>query len=124
MESTLAMSSEALVTDDEMAGYFLRFQRGFPVDSEGLALADIQEAGRSGDFLSTPHTLKHFRQVLSRAQLAVRARRSDWEARGSHTFEESAEQRVRDILGQEPKHYLDAHQRAELERIERAAMIQ
>ena len=124
LESTLAMSSEALVTDDEMAGYFLRFQRGFPVDSEGLALADIQEAGRSGDFLSTPHTLKHFRQVLSRAQLAVRARRSDWEARGSHTFEESAEQRVRDILGQEPKHYLDAHQRAELERIERAAMIQ
>ena len=123
LESTLAMSCEALVTDDEIAGYFLRFQRGFPVDREGLAFADIQEAGRSGDFLNSPHTLKHFRQVLSRAQMAVRARRSDWEARGSHTFEESAEQRVRDILGQEPKHYLDAHQKAELERIERAAMI-
>ncbi len=123
LESTLAMSCEALVTDDEIAGYFLRFQMGFPVDDEGLALADIQEAGRSGDFLNSPHTLKHFRQVLSRAQMAVRGRRSDWEARGSHTFEESAEQRVRDILGQEPKHYLDAHQKAELERIERVAMI-
>ncbi len=122
LESTLAMSCEALVTDDEIAGYFLRFQRGFPVDDEGLALADIQEAGRSGDFLNSPHTLKHFRQVLSRAQVAVRARRGDWEARGSHTFEESAEQRVRDILAREPRHYLDAHQKAELERIERAAM--
>ena len=122
LESTLAMSCEALVTDDEIAGYFLRFQRGFPVDDEALALADIHEAGRSGDFLNSPHTLKHFRQVLSRAPMAVRARRSDWEAKGSHTFEESAEQKVRDILAREPKHYLDAHQKAELERIERAAM--
>jgi trimethylamine--corrinoid protein Co-methyltransferase len=122
LESTLSMSCEALVTDDEIAGYFLRFQRGFPVDDEGLALADILASGKSGDFLNSPHTLKHFRQVLSRTQLAVRARRGDWEAKGSHTFEESAEQRVRDILAPEPKHYLSAHQRAELERIERAAM--
>jgi trimethylamine:corrinoid methyltransferase-like protein len=51
----------------------------------------------------------------------VRARRGDWEAKGSLTFEESAEQRVRDILAQEPKHYLDSPQWAELERLERAA---
>ena len=124
LESTLAMSCESLVTDDEIAGYFLRYQSGFRVDEEGLALEDIREAGRSGDFLNSPHTLQHFRQVLSRAQLAVRARRGDWEARGSHTFEESAEQRVRDILSREPKHYLDPHQRAELERLERAAMAE
>jgi trimethylamine--corrinoid protein Co-methyltransferase len=122
LESTLAMSCEALVTDDEIAGYFLRFQNGFPVDDEELALAAIQESGKSGDFLTSPHTLKHFRRVLSRAQLSVRARRSDWEARGSHTLEESAEQKVRDILAQEPKSYLNAHQRTELERIERSAM--
>jgi len=122
LESTLAMSCESLVTDDEIAGYFLRYQRGFPVDEEGLALEDIREAGRSGDFLNSPHTLQHFRHVLSRAHLAVRARRGDWAAKGSRTFEESAEQRVRDILAQEPKHYLDPHQQAELERLERAAM--
>jgi trimethylamine--corrinoid protein Co-methyltransferase len=122
LESTLAMSCESLVTDNEIAGYFLRYQRGFPVDDEALALDDIREAGKSGDFLNSPHTLKHFRSVLSRAQLAVRARRGDWEAKGSRTFEESAEQRVREILAQEPKRYLDSHQQAELERIERSAM--
>jgi trimethylamine--corrinoid protein Co-methyltransferase len=120
LESTLAMSCESLVTDDEIAGYFLRYQKGLPVDEENLALEDIREAGRSGDFLNSPHTLKHFRHVLSRAQLAVRARRGDWEAKGSRSFEESVEQRVRDILAQEPKHYLDQHQRAELERLERS----
>ncbi len=30
LESTLAMSPEALVTDDEIAGYFLRFHTGIP----------------------------------------------------------------------------------------------
>ena len=122
LESTLAMSPEALVTDNEIAGYFLRFRRGFPVDEEGLALDTIREAGRSGDFLNSPHTLEHFRRVLSRAQLAVRGRRGDWETRGSHAFEESAEQRVRNILSKEPKRYLNAHQQAELKRIEQSAM--
>jgi trimethylamine--corrinoid protein Co-methyltransferase len=122
LESTLAMSPEALVTDNEIAGYFLRFRKGFPVDEESLALEAIQESGRSGDFLNSPHTLKHFRQVLSRAQLAVRGRRGDWEARGSHSLEESAEERVRQILAKEPKPYLDARQQAELKRIEQIAM--
>jgi trimethylamine--corrinoid protein Co-methyltransferase len=122
LESTLTMSPEALVTDDEIAGYYLRFQRGISITDEELALADIQSAARSGDFLDSPHTLKHFRQVLSRAQLAVRARRGDWEAKGSPTLEESARQKVRDILAQEPKRYLDDRQRAELEQLERAAI--
>jgi trimethylamine--corrinoid protein Co-methyltransferase len=122
LESTLAMSPEALVADNEIAGYFLRFQRGFPVDEEGMALADIKECARSGDFLSSPHTLKHFRQVLSRTQVAVRGRRGDWEAKGSRTFDESAEQKARAILTQEPKSYLDAHQQSELARIERHAL--
>jgi trimethylamine--corrinoid protein Co-methyltransferase len=122
LESTLAMSPEALVTDNEIAGYILRFRRGFPVDEESLALEAIRESGRSGDFLSSPHTMKYFRQVLSRAQLAVRGRRGDWETRGSLSFEESAEQRVRDILSKEPKQYLDAHQQAELKRLEQNAM--
>lgn len=122
LESTLAMSPEMLVTDNEIAGYFLRFGKGIPVDDETLAMEAIQEAGRSGDFLNSPHTLKHFRQVLSRAHLAVRDRRGNWEAKGARTFEESAEQKVREILAREPKQYLDAAQQAELWRIEKSAM--
>jgi trimethylamine--corrinoid protein Co-methyltransferase len=121
LESTLAMSCEALVTDDEIAGYFLRFGKGFEVNEEALALDDIREWAPSGDFLNSPHTLKHFRQVLSRTQFAVRARRADWEAKGAPNFEEAAVERVRNILAREPRHYLDARQRAELERLEKAA---
>ena len=122
LESTLAMSPEALVVDDEIAGYFLRYQRGITVDEESLALDVIKSVGISGDFLTAPHTLQHFREVLSRAQLANRRRRADWEAKGARTLEELAQERVAAILATEPKSYLDAHQEAELKRIEASAM--
>ena len=121
LESTLAMSPEALVVDDEIAGYFLRFQRGISVDEESLALGVIKELGISGDYLTAPHTLRHFREVLSRAPLANRRRRAEWEAKGARTLEESAQDRVRAILATEPKSYLDARQEAELQRIEASA---
>lgn len=118
LESTLAMSPEALVMDDEIAGYFLRFQRGIPVTEETLALDLIKEVGAAGDFLTTDHTLQHYRRELSKAKLAVRNRRAAWEARGAKTFEEAVQERVREILGAEPKSYLDAQQEAELKRLE------
>jgi trimethylamine--corrinoid protein Co-methyltransferase len=122
LESTLAMSPEALVMDDEIAGYFLRYQKGLEVDEESLALATIEEVGLTGDFLTADHTLRHYRSVLSRPVIASRYRRSKWEARGARTFDESAQQRVREILAAEPRSYLDAHQDAELQRIEASGL--
>ncbi len=124
LESTLAMSPEALVADDEIAGYFLRCRRGISVDDESLALGAIREVGLSGDYLIHPHTLEHYRAELSRPNLAVRARRSKWESKGSRTFEEALQDRVREILAAEAKSYLDPRQEAELARIEAAGMAE
>jgi trimethylamine---corrinoid protein Co-methyltransferase len=118
LESTLSMSPEALLADDEIAGYFLRVQRGFAVDDEGLALDAIREVGLSGNFLASEHTLTHYREVLSRAQFAVRCHRSRWESKGARTFEESVQDRLSAIRATEPRTYLDPHEEAELERIE------
>jgi len=118
LESTLAMSPEALIADDEIAGYFLRFRGGISVSDETLAVDAIKEVGLKGDFLTSPHTIAHYRQELSRAQLAVRDRRSKWEAKGSRTFEESAQEKLREILAAETRTYLDARQEAELQKIE------
>lgn len=117
LESTLAMSPEAIVMDDEIAGYFLRFQRGIPVNDEELALDIIKEVGHRGDFLTTDHTLMHYRASLSKAKLAVRKRRAGWEDGGSMDFEEAARERVREILAAEPVSYLDDAQKAELDRL-------
>ena len=122
LESTLAMSPEALVADDEIAGYFLRFQRGFELDEESLALATIHEIGLKGDFLTSEHTLRYYREVLSRPRLAVRSRRSAWESAGARKYVEAAEERVRSILSREPAPKLDESQVAELQRIEQSGL--
>jgi trimethylamine--corrinoid protein Co-methyltransferase len=118
LESTLAMSPEALIADDEIAGYFLRFQRGIPVDDDNLALEEIHSVGLAGDYLTSPHTLAHYRRVLSRARVATRNRRAAWQARGARTFEESVTERLNAIRRSEPPRYLDERQEAELARIE------
>ena len=122
LESTLAMSPEALVVDDEIAGYFLRVQRSFDVNEETLALDAIKQVGHSGDFLTNPHTLENYRKVLSRPGMATRSRRAQWEMKGAKTLEESAREKVREILAAEPRNYLDPLQQAELKRIEQTAL--
>jgi trimethylamine--corrinoid protein Co-methyltransferase len=122
LESTLAMSPEALVADDEIAGYCMRLRRGFEVEEESLALNLIREIAASGDFLTTPHTLAHYRSVLSRPILAARERRQAWQSAGARDFGEAAAERLRDILAAEPKDYLDARQLAELSRIENCGL--
>ena len=118
LESTLAMSPEALLTDDEIAGYCLRLREGFKVDGENVALDLIREAGLSGDFMTAAHTLAHYREVLSRPLLAVRTRRDAWESKGARTYNEAVQNRLREILAAKPEPCLTAHQSAELERIE------
>lgn len=124
LESTLSMSPESLVMDDEIASYFLRFQRGIPINDDELALDVIKEVVHKGDFLTTDHTVMHYRKSLSKAKIAYRDRRASWEAAGSLSLEEAAQERVRQILAAEPKQYLDDHQMAELERLERAGMAE
>jgi trimethylamine---corrinoid protein Co-methyltransferase len=119
LESTLAMSPEMLVMDDEIAGYFLRYREGIDMSEESLALPLIKEIGLSGEYLGSEHTLAHYRQ-LSRATLAVRERRAVWEGANGRSFAQAAEQRVAEILAAEPRGYLDAAQEREMERIERS----
>jgi trimethylamine:corrinoid methyltransferase-like protein len=122
LECTLAMSPEAMVADNEIAGYFLRWNQGIEVTPENIALDVIRGVGLSGDFLTSEHTLEHFRQVLSRPVLASRSRRADWEARGGRSFEESASAEVERILACPPHSHLSEHEEAELMRIERSGL--
>ena len=122
LESTLTMSPESLVIDDEIARSFLRFRQGIPTDQEALGLDAIREVGLSGGFLGHPHTLAWHRQVLNRPLLAFRGRRMKWESTGCPSLEESAGLRVQEILSREPTECLDRHQLAELMRIERAGL--
>jgi trimethylamine--corrinoid protein Co-methyltransferase len=122
LESTLAMSPDALVIDDEIASYFLRFRDGIPVDDASLAVDAIREVGLRGNHLGHRLTLARHREVLSRAALAFRGRREGWEAAGALSLEQAARERVGRILAEPAVPCLDEHQARELARIEAAGL--
>ena len=117
LESTMCMSAEMLVIDDEIIGSIRRFLRGIAVTDETLALDVIREVGHRADFLSTDHTLRHFRQEIRHTRLPTRGRRDAWERQGSRALDERAAARVREILAAPAPEYVTREQARELERI-------
>lgn len=122
LESTLTMSPLSLIIDNEISGYIMRFGRGITVNDDTLALDVIKEVGLSGDFMTTNHTIQHFRQELSRSELVTRTRRAIWEEHGAKSLEDVAQERLREILDSDPQVYLNADQEKELARIERTGL--
>jgi len=117
LESTLCMSAEMLVIDDELIGSIRRFCRGIPVSDETLALDLIREVGLHADYLSTEHTLLHFQEEIRHSRLMVRTKRDAWEKRGSRALDERAAERVREILAQPTAPHVTPEQDRELGRI-------
>ena len=117
LESTLCMSAEKLVIDDEIIGSIRRYVRGITVDDETLALDVIRELGHHADYLSHEHTVAHFREEIRHSRLAVRCKREAWENQGSRAWDQRAAERVCDVLAQPETSHVTPEQDRELARI-------
>jgi len=117
LESTLCMSAEKLVIDDEIIGSIRRFTRGIDVSDETLALDLIRELGHRPDYLWNEHTVAHFQEEIRHSRLAVRCKREAWENAGSRAWDERAAERVQEILAQPAKVQVTPEQERELTRI-------
>jgi len=89
---------EMIVLCDEIIDYTDRIARGIEVNDETLALDVIDEVGPRGNFLSTEHTVQHFRQHTWLPGLFVRDSYQAWEANGSKELIEPLNEKVREIL--------------------------
>ena len=117
LESTLCMSAEKLVIDDEIIGAIRRYVRGIDVNEETLALDLIKELGHQPDYLWSEHTLAHFQEEIRHSRLAVRCKREAWENQGSRAWDERAADRVQEILRQPEVAHITPEQDRELTRI-------
>jgi len=61
LESSMTVSFEHFVMNDEIIGRALRILKEIEVDADHLALEAIQEVGPGGNFMTSPHTLAHLR---------------------------------------------------------------
>ena len=89
-------SPEAMVIDNEIVDYALRFAQGIEVNADTLALDVIDKVGPGGHFLGETHTLKHFRERWM-PRLDVDSLET-WEKEGVKSLGELAHQKVKEIL--------------------------
>jgi len=118
LESQLSLSPIQAIIDDEIAGLILRGQRGIRADEEALALNWIKKVGLAGDFISTEHTMAHYREELYYPNLVTRCRRGAWQEQGARSLGEKAHDRLRDILAEDRDPLLSPEQANEIARIE------
>jgi len=81
LEAGLTTSPEMIVLTAEIISMLRAFVAGVSLEREALAVETIHEVGVGGDFLTAPHTLKHFRQ-LWQPGLISRQRLHEWVAAG------------------------------------------
>lgn len=106
---------EWVVIMDEVIDQIRRIQQGIPVTAETMALAVIAEAGRTGQFLTHPHSLKHVREVQWRPQMMNRHGYEKWQSSGALSLLDKAVERLDGILETHHCPPLDPHQAERIE---------
>ena len=99
LESMISVAYEQYVIDDEIIGMSCRVLRGIDVDPEHLALEIIDSVGPGGNFMASPHTLKHMRdEYFNGNGIADRKSRQKWEKEGSLNTRDRARKKAKEIL--------------------------
>ena len=123
LDGTMLESDPMLVLDDELCGAALRLGRGIQVEEETLALELIKEVGLSGDYLSHPHTVRHFRSEHFIPSLLPRAPFDAWQSAGSRSALDLAKDRVREILAKHQPRELDPALESQIDAYCRSAAV-
>lgn len=97
LESGLTCSYEMIVICDEIIGFVRRLLGGIELTPETLALDVINEVGPGGDYLSTNHTLRHFKECWY-PSIIDRSSYQSWTAAGQPTAIERARQAARGAI--------------------------
>ena len=116
LESGLTFSFAQLVICDQIVDWIKAFLQEIEVSEETLALDVIREVGSGGQYLSSKHTKKHFREIWYPG-LFERGVYSDWVAKGSQSIAERAAQRVQKLLDEHQPEPLPPDVRAQVRQI-------
>jgi len=107
LESMISVAYEQYVIDDEIIGMSCRVLKGIDVDPEHLALEVIDSVGPGGNFMASPHTLKHMRdEYFNGNGIADQKSRQKWEKEGSLNTRGRARKIAKKLLEEEERLYI------------------
>lgn len=121
LSTAMVSSYEQMIIDDELCNMVNRGLRGIEVNPESLAYDLISEVGQRGNYLSTEHTLRHFRKELFLPSLFDR-RGFGERSEGDMEIMEKARLRVKEILSQPYESPLPAETEEAMEKILRQVL--
>jgi trimethylamine--corrinoid protein Co-methyltransferase len=93
-------SLEMLVLCDELAGMVRRIVAGSRVTEDTLALLVVQQAGKTGDYMASDHTLKHVRSEIWVPSLFQRSPLSTWLDSGARGMNERIREKLLTLLNE------------------------
>jgi len=97
LEGGRITSPEALIIDNEIIDYALRFTQGLEVNDATLAVDVIHKVGPGGTYLGEKHTVEHFRERWM-SRLSDVSSFETWEKKGSKSMDEVAKEKIKEIL--------------------------
>lgn len=97
IEAGMTGSMEMVVVQNDVIGMLKRVMGGIRVDEEHLAVDLIDQIGPGGHFLSTDHTLRHYKECWYPG-LLDRRNYNDWVEGGMKTLRQRAIERIHEIL--------------------------
>jgi len=107
IDNGLTASYEQIVVSNEVIGMVRHLIRGMEINEEAMALDLIDQVGPGGEYLTTGHTLKHFKRNWF-PDLISRSPYEKWAAQGRKDLGTRANERVKHILEtHQPKHLED-----------------
>lgn len=118
IEAGLTESPEMIVLCADIIGRLRHFTGGMALDREAFALDLIHEIGPGGSFLTTEHTLNHFRDFWQ-PTLTSRLRLNDWVKRGSKRLIDRLREKTLALMARASTPELPAGVLAEIEYIRR-----
>jgi len=99
LESMQCVAYELYVIDDEIIGQACRILEGISTGEDHLALEAIREVGPGGNYLLSPHTMKHLRREYFQGNgVSDKGGRSEWIRQGGLSARDRAQAIARSIL--------------------------
>jgi trimethylamine--corrinoid protein Co-methyltransferase len=112
----LTASFEQILVSNEVIGLVRRITRGIEISEETLALDLINRVGPGGEYLTSDHTLRHFKENWF-PRLISRIPYEKWEKAGKKGLAVRANEKARDILAHYNPKPLKNGLKAELRKI-------
>lgn len=103
LDGGMTSNMSALVIQNELISYARRVSRGVRFDDETVGIRSIAEAMRSGTFLTTKHTIDHYRDEVWESVLLDHTGYQVWKDTGEKTMTQRARERVRAMIPDPPE---------------------